>query len=246
MDKKTIRFRIVDFLLVIMMTLPIVFGIVLHVLTEPDSNGIELTGAKIYFTLEMPLQDIPITESQINSWLVIISIFALCLFFTHGLKIRPRRKRQLIAEWIVEKTENLVSESMGEYFAGFAPFIASVLALSSLSSLLSLFGLYPPTSDLNVAAGWSILVFFLITYYKFKCGPIHYLKSFTDPVSFLTPINIISEIATPFSMAFRHYGNILSGTVTFSSRNRGRACCNGGSYTIYYGCEAVRLPHRTL
>ena len=29
----------------------------------------------------------------------------------------------------------------------------------------------------------------------------------------MTPMNIISEIATPVSMAFRHYGNILSGYI---------------------------------
>jgi F-type H+-transporting ATPase subunit a len=45
-----------------------------------------------------------------------------------------------------------------------------MLALSAFSSLLSLFGLYPPTSDINIVAGWAILVFILITYYKLKCG----------------------------------------------------------------------------
>ena len=34
-----------------------------------------------------------------------------------------------------------------------------------------------------------------------------------EPVPVLAPINVISEFATPLSMAFRHYGNILSGTV---------------------------------
>ena len=29
----------------------------------------------------------------------------------------------------------------------------------------------------------------------------------------LAPLNIISEVATPLSMSFRHYGNVLSGTV---------------------------------
>ena len=46
-----------------------------------------------------------------------------------------------------------------------------------------------------------------------KCGPWHYMKSFGEPVSVLLPINIISEFATPVSMAFRHYGNVLSGSV---------------------------------
>ena len=102
---------------------------------------------------------------------------------------------------------------MGAYFSGFAPFIAAILALSAFSSLLSLLGLYPPTSDLNIVAGWAILVFVLITYYKCKCGPLVYAKSFAQPVALLLPINIISEAATPISMAFRHYGNVLSGTV---------------------------------
>lgn len=42
---------------------------------------------------------------------------------------------------------------MGEFFNGFAPFIAAIMALSAFSSLLSLFGLYPPTSDMNIVAG---------------------------------------------------------------------------------------------
>lgn len=57
------------------------------------------------------------------------------------------------------------------------------------------------------------MIFILITYYRFKCGPIGYLKSFCEPVALLAPLNIISEIATPISMAFRHYGNVLSGSV---------------------------------
>ena len=210
---KNKRFAAVDILLLILAILPIAAGIVLNILTEPASDGIQITGARIFFTIHMPVQDCPITEAQINSWLVILSVFFLCLYITHGITEKPGTKRQLAAEWIVEKTESLVKDNMGEYFVGFAPFIGAVLVLSAFSSLLSLFGLFPPTSDLNVVSGWAILVFILITYYKFKCGPWHYVKSFAEPVAFLTPLNIISEVATPVSMAFRHYGNILSGMV---------------------------------
>lgn len=212
MSKKK-SFLFVDILLIAMMILPLVFGIVLNILTNPPSDGIDISGALVYFTIPLPLGGLPITESQINSLLVVISIFALCLYLTHGIKEKADTKRQHIAEWIVEKVEGLVKENMGEYFAGFAPFIAAILALSAFSSLISLLGLYPPTSDLNVVAGWAILVFVLITYYKNKCGPIRYMKSFAEPVPLLLPINIISEVATPISMAFRHYGNVLSGTV---------------------------------
>ncbi|MBE6871648.1 MAG: F0F1 ATP synthase subunit A [Ruminococcaceae bacterium] len=194
------------------MVLPILAGIILRVLTKPLSEGINVTGAQIYFTVPMPIQPLIITEAQINSWLVMIVILGACLFLTSELKTRNVGVRQHIAEWLVEKTEALVLDGMGEYFMGFSPFIAAILGLSALSSLLSLFGLFPPTSDINVVAGWAILVFALITYYKFKCGPLQYVKSFCDP-PLLAPLNIISEVATPISMAFRHYGNVLSGTV---------------------------------
>lgn len=205
-------FKIVDILYIIMMVVPISFGVALKVLTTPISAGISIGGAKIYFTLSMPVQSLPVTESQVNSVIVIVSLFFLCLYLTHGIKNGVWLKRHHFAEWIVEKSIALVESSMGSYFKSFAPFIASILALSGFSSLITLFGLYAPTSDINIVAGWAILVFVLITYYKMKCGPIEYVKSFANPV-LMAPLNIISEIATPVSMAFRHYGNILSGSV---------------------------------
>ena len=212
MDVKSRR-KAADVFFLIMAALPPIIGIALKVLFTPPSTDIEIRGALIYTTIKMPFGELPITESQINSWLVILSVFWLCLFLTNGIRARGGTKRQLLAEWIVEKCEILVHDNMGEYFKGFAPFAAAVMALSALSSLLALLGLYAPTSDINIVGGWALLVFILITYYKFKCGPLQYLKSFAEPVSFLLPLNLISEVATPVSMAFRHYGNVLSGSV---------------------------------
>ena len=197
MKQKSFRFIALDILYISMMIIPILAAIVLKVLTTPASDGVEITGARIFFTVPLPLQDLIVSESQINSLCVMIALSGLCLFLTHGL----------------EKVDKLVKESMGEYFMGFVPFIISIFALSAISSFMSLFGLFPPTSDINIVGGWALLVFFLITYYKMKCGPLNYLKGFTQPVAFLAPINFISEFATPISMAFRHYGNVLSGSV---------------------------------
>lgn len=213
MKKNSRSFAAVDILYIAMMVLPILAGIVLKVLTKPVTEGISITGAQIYFTVPMPIQDLIITEAQINSWLVIIVVWGLCLFLTRDLKTRNISIRQRIAEWIVENVDYMVKDSMGEYFMGFSSFIASILGLSAFSSLLTLVGLYPPTSDINVVAGWAIIVFVLITYYKMKLGPWKYIKSFAEPVAFLTPLNVIGEVATPVSMAFRHYGNVLSGSV---------------------------------
>lgn len=211
--KTNFKFKVIDIIYILMMILPVAFSITLKVLTTPVSDGISISGAKIFFEIPMPLQNLIISESQINSAMVLITIFFFCLYMTHGLKEKIELKRQHFAELIVEKVDGLVGENMGEYFSGYSPFIIAIMALSGFSSLLSLFGLFPPTSDINIVGGWAILVFFLITYYKMKCGPLNYLKGFTKPISLLAPINFISEFATPISMAFRHYGNILSGTV---------------------------------
>lgn len=201
-----------DALLIIMMILPIAFAIVLKVLTTPAKEGIVISGALVFATVKMPIQDFIISESQVNSAMVILSVLFLCLYLTHGIEKGVWLKRHHFAEMIVEKSTSLVTGNMGDYFHSFAPFIAAILALSAFSSLITLFGLYPPTSDINIVAGWAILVFILITYYKMKCGPIEYVKSFANP-ALMAPLNIISEVATPISMAFRHYGNVLSGSV---------------------------------
>ncbi|MBO5500777.1 MAG: F0F1 ATP synthase subunit A [Clostridia bacterium] len=195
------------------MILPLVAGIALKVLTTPASNGIEITGARVYATIPMPLQNLTITESQINSWLIMLSILGLALYLGHGLALKPQTKRQVLAEWAVEQVQNLVSDNMGQRFIQFVPFIAAIMVISAFSSLMSLVGLRPPTADMNVVAGWAIVVFIIITYYKLKGGLFPYVKGFFEPVPVFAPFNIIGELATPVSMSFRHYGNVLSGVV---------------------------------
>ena len=206
----------VDALLLLLTIAPLALAIVLKVLFTPDApleDGVSISGAMIYFTIPMPLQPWPITEAQINSWAVILSILGLCLYLTHGIKVVPDSKRQLAAEWIVDTVNKLVSGNMGEKYLNFAPFVAGILALSALSSLSSLLGLFAPTSDLNIVLGWAILVFILITHYKLKGGVWEYIKGFFSPIPLFAPLNIIGEFATPISMSFRHYGNVMSGMV---------------------------------
>ena len=213
MNNKSLRFKVVDWLLIALMILPLLAGIALKVLTTPASDGIEITGARVYATIPMPLQNLTITESQINSWLIMLSILGLALYLGHGLALKPQTKRQILAEWAVEKVEGLVSDNMGQRFIQFVPFIAAIMVISAFSSLMSLVGLRPPTADMNVVAGWAIVVFIIITYYKLKGGLFPYVKGFFEPVPVFAPFNIIGELATPVSMSFRHYGNVLSGVV---------------------------------
>jgi len=81
-------------------------------------------------------------------------------------------------------------------------------------SLMGLIGLRPPTADLSTTLGFALVSFVLTQTVKIKSGGfLGFLKSFTEPVAVITPLNIISEVASPISMAFRHFGNIASGVV---------------------------------
>lgn len=226
MKEKNTRFRVVDILLILMMVLPLVAAIALKVCTPlidawlhnqpiPEvSDGISIAGAHIFLEIPMPIQNLVITEAQINAWLILITILGACLFFTHGLKEDKRDWRQMAAEWVVEKLDGLVESSMEELFRkSYAPFIGAILAYSACSSLMSLIGVFPPTSDVNVIAGWSILVFVLITKNKLKAGFGNYAKGFLEPIPVMLPMNILGEVATPISMTFRHFGNVMSGSV---------------------------------
>jgi len=179
------------------------------------SQEFTVTGAKVLF--EIPIfGGIAISETIVNTWIVMALIVGLCLFLTHGMQVHCRSKRQIVAEFIVQKMNALVGENMGEHFlqVGYAPLVASVMALSAIGSLSGMVGMYALTSDLNTLLGWALLVFVLITYNKFRAGgPVGYIKGYFQPIPVLLPFNIISEVATPMSMAFRHFGNIASGTV---------------------------------
>ena len=214
MKETSKKFRIVDGLYILMMILPLVAAMTIKVLTTPASEGISITGARILCTIPMPLQDLIISEAQVNSWLIMITIMGFCLFITHGIKDDRRDWRQMAAEWVIEKLDGLLENSMEEIFrASYAPFIGTILAISACSSLMSLFGVFPPTADVNVIAGWSILVFALITKNKLKAGVGNYAKGFLEPIPVMLPMNILGEIATPISMTFRHFGKVMSGTV---------------------------------
>ncbi len=174
--------------------------------------NLDVHGARILFQFG----PVMITETVVNTWIVMAVIVGLCLFLTSDLQVHCRSKRQIIAEFIVKKVNAMVGENMGQHFleVGYAPLICSIMGLSALCSLSSMVGMYAPTSDLSTLLGWSLMVFVLITYNKFRAGgPLGYIKGYFEPIPVLLPFNIISEFATPLSMAFRHFGNIASGSV---------------------------------
>ncbi|MCR5684143.1 MAG: F0F1 ATP synthase subunit A [Lachnospiraceae bacterium] len=178
---------------------------------------VSIVGPKVYF--EVPI-DIPllgriqISETMVISWLVMLIITVLCIWLTHDLKVNNISKRQAFAEMLVEAADKFVIGNMGEKFRNMVPFVAALFATSLVSNMISLLGFRSPTADLNTEAAWAIVVFIMITAQKIKAGGLGgYFKGFTQPIPVLTPFNILSELATPISLACRHFGNILSGVV---------------------------------
>ena len=178
---------------------------------------VDISGARVFFTIptNIPiLGDLQISETLVVSWIVMALITGLCIWLTHDLKVEKISKRQAVAEMLVEMANKFVIGNAGEKFRKLIPFVAALFATSVVSNLISLIGLRSPTADLSTEAAWAIVVFIMITAQKIKSSGIGgYLKGFTTPIAVMTPFNVLSELATPISLACRHFGNILSGVV---------------------------------
>ena len=177
---------------------------------------ISINGAKILYTFtDVPLfGTVHITQTLVVSWLVMAIITVACVVLGSGLKVTNISRKQAVAETIYGALINFVHGNMGTGFDRYIPLVGAIFATSVVSNLISLLGIWSPTADLKTELGWALVVFVLITYHKIKSSGIGgYLKSYLDPIFVMAPINVISELFTPISMACRHFGNILSGTV---------------------------------
>ena len=177
---------------------------------------ISINGARILWTIEnVPLLGkINITQTVIVSWVVMAIITALCIWLGSGLKVTGISRKQAVAETAVTALVKFVRNNMGTEFDRYIPLVGTIFITSVISNLISVFGLWSPTADLMTELGWSLVVFVLITYHKIKAAGLkNYFKGFLDPIFVMAPINIMAELFTPISMACRHFGNILSGTV---------------------------------
>ena len=187
-----------------------------------------INGARVLFEIEnVPLLGtVQITQTLTVSWLVFAIITGLCIWLGRGLTVTGISRKQAVAEMIVNALVNFVRGNMGTEFDHYIPLVGTIFITSIISNLISLVGIWSPTADLMTELAWALVVFVLITYHKIKAsGILAYLKSFfeLDPNSkspvttvlgfIMAPLNVVSECFTPISMACRHFGNILSGTV---------------------------------
>lgn len=179
--------------------------------------NIEVKGPAVLYESpwEIPLLgNFRITETMRNGWIVILLVAVLCFVLTRNLKTKNPSKRQLLTEKVYSMLMNLVEGTMGTKYIKFAPYICALFAYSMFGSLLGLTGLRPVTGDLSTTVAMAVLTTIMVQTNNIRINGVGgWLKSFTQPVPFITPLNLISEVANPVSMAFRHFGNIAAGIV---------------------------------
>jgi F-type H+-transporting ATPase subunit a len=121
-----------------------------------------------------------------------------------------------VFELLTEGSLNIMTGVMGEKNARrFLPLIGSLALFILFSNLMALIpGFAPPTDTLKTNLGLAVIVFFATHYYGAKEHGVAYFKHFFGPIPLLAPlmlpIEIISHIARPVSLALRLMGNMAS------------------------------------
>ena len=176
---------------------------------------IEVTGPKILFSFSFfGLFDVTITETVLSSVIVMLTLVCASIWLGRNLQKRPGGK-QVLTEKVVGMLYNMVRDTMGEHNLRFAPYIGALFCSSLLGTLISMLGFFrSATADISTTITWALVTSVLVWYYNIKNnGFFGWLKGFTEPIVVMTPMNIVSEIAQPISMAFRHFGNVAGGSV---------------------------------
>lgn len=169
--------------------------------------NIDVTGAFVYFTIPI-FGGIPITQTTVSSF--IVTIILCTAFILLGRKIEKRPgKIQVLVEKGVSMITNLTTSAMGAHNIHWAPFMGCLFLCSICGSYIGTTGfLRSSTADINCTATWALMVSFIIWFNTIRHNGIgKFLKNY------INPMNIISDIAQPISMSFRHFSNVSVGGI---------------------------------
>jgi F-type H+-transporting ATPase subunit a len=161
------------------------------------------------------LGDIP--DPQVLIWhslLVAVVMISFGVAATRKLAAIPRGV-QNFGEFITEAMINFTRGIIGENGEKYVPLVGTVFFFVLIGNL---FGQVPylmsPTANLSTTLALGFIVFIYVQYIGIRSNGIGgYLKHFMGPMPavapLLFPIELISEIVKPFTLAMRLFGNIF-------------------------------------
>ncbi len=182
---------------------------------------LQVNGPKVFFVLPWDLPDTTIftmknliTQTTITLFATTIILIILAVTLTRRITKRPG-KIQVLLEKVIGMLYNLVESTMGKHNIRFAPYIGTLFVSSIFGSIIGMTQIFrSSTADLSVTMAWALVTTGMVWYNNIKnFGFKAWLKGFTEPIFVMTPMNIVSEIASPLSLAFRHFGNVAGGSV---------------------------------
>lgn len=151
---------------------------------------------------------------MVVTWIIMAVLTLLAVVLVRNLKVENPGKKQLALEAFISFLEDFFTGILGEHGRRYIPYLISTAIYVGVANLIGLFGFKPPTKDLNVTAALAIMSLFLIYYAGFrKKGMKGFLKSFTEPMAIVTPINIMEIAIRPISLCMRLFGNVIGSFV---------------------------------
>ncbi len=164
------------------------------------------------------------TLTHVLITLIVVAFVTIgALAFFRGTKtadkgIVPPRQMTLrnFFEVLAESIYGLVEGAMGEKNAPrFLPLIGALFLFILFNNLFALIpGFGAPTDTLKTNVGIALAVFFLTHIYGVREHGLAYFKHFLGPspalIPLMLPIEIISHLARPLSLAIRLMGNMMA------------------------------------
>lgn len=155
-----------------------------------------------------------LSETTLTGMVLAVFLAIVGIWLGSGLEKVPKGK-QVIAELLVGFVYKFAEDNVGARFSKlFAPYIGSLLVWLVFANATGLIGLRPVTADINVTAALALISFLVIEIGALVLiGPKERIMKLGDPFYFMVPMNLISEIVLPITLALRCFGNIFGGMI---------------------------------
>ena len=166
--------------------------------------------------------DVSINKAVILMWCVCGATMGLFYLASRGRRIIPTRIQSAV-EMAVEFLRDMVMDTMGEKGLKLLPFMITLFFFILLSNLLGLIpSSYTVTSQVAVTALFAITVYVISIFVGLYYHGFHYFSIFSPPgtprwlVPAMVPIELISQLARPFTLALRLFINMTVGHMMIS------------------------------